>query len=554
MQSTDIRELERKTLLTTFKKIVSENKAFKFVLVVDTPSLPILASLVSTSELVELGIGLTERYDLKRKPFPCFQAIYLLQSDTSINQFISDFSSNPPMYAAAHLTFTSTCNPLTMKALEEKPAVVGYIQSFIDLFINFRPMEPMFFLTPCRFPFNSLYSPTPKVPFLDVSFEAIRGLISFFITIKASPNIAFPKGFDKLVSFQNAFREQLKDAIGELENPSSITTNDTLLVIFPRHYDKIVPLLHSFTYQTMIYEHLNVENETLKVSEKDDSDVISLNPYDDKIFQESMYYHFTDFHKITDKAKEIVANLKKIKESTDKTSPEYLAALKKYISMANVQSNVQSHMDVVFKLDNIFTSRKLYQVSLLEQRIATRIKMGEGDERDKEYKPNFNDLQTICITNGPDSFDKLRAIGTYVAGGTKLKDEELNRLLESATIDASRWKSSITNMSLLPEAPKRDDPTDPGTSEILTNDVYFPYSAQVALDAVDNKLNSKVWDFPKHSGRYHNIVVYFMGGVSYAELDKFNLIRSRIKSTKIFVGATNALTPKQYLAQIKSLK
>lgn len=554
MQTADIRELERKTLITTLKKIVSENKGFKFVLVIDTPSLPILASLITTTELVELGVVLTERYDLKRKPFPNFQAIYMLQSDTPIQQFITDFSSNPPMYAAAHLTFTSSCNPLVMKALEEKPDVVNRIHTFVDLFISFRPMEPMFFLTPCRFPFNSLYSPTPKVPFLDVSFEAVRGLISFFLTIKACPNIAYPKGFDKLQQFQSTFTEQLKDAMSELENPSSITTNDTLLLIFPRHFDQIEPLIHSFTYQTMIYEHLNVENETLKVNETDDKSVISLNPYDDKIFEESMYYHFTDFKNITDKAKEIVEVTKQIRESTDKTSPEHMAALKKFISMANVQSNVQSHIDVVFKLDNIFSTHKLFQVATLEQRIASRIKMGEDGEENKEYKPNFNDLQTICITKGPDSFDKLRAIATYVAGGSKLKDEELDRLLESATVDASRWKSSITNISLLNKAPKREQLTDPGTDEVFTNDVYFPYAAQVALDAVDNKLDSKVWEFPKHSGRYHNIVVYFMGGISYAELDKFNLIRKRIKSTKIFVGATNTLTPKQFLAQIKSLK
>lgn len=553
MQSADIRELARKTLVNTIKKIASENKGFKFVLVVDTVSLPVLSAMINTTELVELGVVLTERYDLKRKPFPHFQAIYMLQSDTPINQFISDFSSSQPMYAAAHLLTTSSCSPLTMKALTEKPDVVNHIHSLIDLFISFRPMEPMFFLTPCRFPFNSLYSPTPKVPFLDVSFEAIRGLVSFFITIKACPNVAFPKGNDKINTFQMQFKEQLQNAIGLLENQSIITTNDTLLLIFPRHFDSIQPVLHAFTYQTMIYEHLDVENETLRVNENDDS-VISLSPYDDEIFAESMYYHFTDFKNITDKSKKIVEIMRNVKEaSVDKTSPEYRAALKKYITIANVQSNVQSHMDVVFKLDSIFSNQKLNQVAILEQRIASRIKIEDGQEN-KEYKPNFNDLQTICITKGPDPIDKLRAIATYVAAGSKLKDEELDRLLESAGVDASRWKSSITNISLMGQGPKRDVLTDPGSDEVFTTDVYFPYAAQATLDAVDNKLDSKVWEYPKHSGRYHNIVVFFLGGISYAELDKFNLIRKRIKSTKIFAGATNTLTPKQYLAQIKSLK
>jgi hypothetical protein len=154
------------------------------------------------------------------------------------------------------------------------------------------------------------------------------------------------------------FNEQLKNAIKVLENPSFITENDTLLLIS-------CILLHSFTYRTMIYEHLN---ETLKLDEKDDSGIIFHSPYDDQIYAESIYYHFNEFKNIE----------------------------MYFFSTAN-------------------TSNAIWMLcsSLMASFVAatfTRIRTKLVDEKETDYKPNFDDLQTICIT--------------------KLEDEELDRLFE----------------------------------------------------------------------------------------------------------------------------
>ena len=551
MQKIDIREQERKVLFDVFKKIKNEQKDFRFILVVDTETLPIFSSLVNTTELTDYKIVLTERYDLVREPFPAYQAIYLLNPNVDITNFINDMSGSSPRYAAAHLLFTYRCPPATEQAIMNKKDVVDRIQTYMDLWVQFKPLEPSVFLTPCSNAYNSLYSPTPKQSFLLVAPQMIRGLISFFLTIKAFPNIAFPKDNKQMESFARQITDEFNSVVKDLDRPESINKNNTLLILFPRGMDKIIPLLHRFTYQAMIYENFNVENETITLKEGDPDTLLSLSPYEDQIFAESMYTHFTDFKSIADRAKSF-ASIRDIvtNKSIDKSSPQYKKALKQYISSSSEMSHAQNHFDVVVYLDEQQDKRQLINVSTYEQQLASGTKVDDGVRT--SYSPKFNDLQQQCVLNGPDPFDKLRVMATYVNTGGSLKPNEITRLLEVSNIEP-KWKAAIDNMSLLPKPVKRKSSMDPGEDNPYNTDVYFPYAAKVALDAID-KLDKDVWVAPQHSGRYQNIVIFFVGGVSYGELEKLELVRLRNKSVKFFVGATNTVTPKQFLAQTRILK
>ncbi|EAY09190.1 Sec1 family protein [Trichomonas vaginalis G3] len=548
--SADIRTLERNVFINAITKIKSENKGFKFILVVDTMTLPAISALISTTELIEHNVILTELYEKKREPFPMYQAIYLLHPCVDIKQFIADFSDKTPLYAAAHLLFTYTCLPSTMSALESHPEVVNHILTFLDLWIHYQPTQPGVFMVPSPRAYKFLYSPNSPVDFNAISDEINYGLISFFLTIKAIPSIAYPKSMDKIKRFCTKFNDQLMGVTRELDDGGrSLNKDNTLLLIIPRGADPITPLLHRFTYQSMIYENFPVENDCVYLKEGDPNSVVALNPYEDKIFNDYCYKHFQKFIEIRDLSSQVTQTHKIITDpNIDKTSQKYAEAMKRYIRDQSYATTVSNHLDICIRLDEALTKRCLADISKYEQQLAAKEKDGSS------YKPNLSDLQDIIIKQGPEPMDKLRALAVYQLSGGKISDTELERLLEAGSLTTGNWKDAILNLKYLGDAAPRQSLREVNpVEEPFVTDIYYPYAAQACMDAIDGKLDKKCFEIPTHTGRYTNVVLFFFGGVSFAELEKVELLRQRMKSTKIYVGATNTLTPRQFLAQTRGL-
>lgn len=550
MQDKDIRQLERNVFVNTIEKIRKDNHGSKFILIVDTDTLPAISSLINTTELISHDIILTELYEKSREPFPMYQAIYLLHPCVDIKPFIADFEKTPK-YAAAHLLFTYTCLPSTMNTLQSHPEVVNHILTFLDLWIHYRPTQPGVFMVPSPMAFKYLYAPTSPVSENQITDEINYGLISIFLTLKAIPSVVYPKSNERMKRFANKLIDQLQGVARDLDDGGkSLNKDNTLLIVFPRGADQITPLLHRFTYQSMIYENFTVDNDTVQLKEDDPNSVVALNPYEDEIFKEYCYKHFQQFVEIRNLSTEISAVHKIIRDpSIDKTSSKYADAMKKYIRDQAKATTVSNHLEICLRLDEALTKRSLADIAQYEQCLAAKEKDGE------KYKPNLSELQDIIIKQGPDSIDKLRCLAIYQLAGGKLSDSELERLLDAGNLKTGNWKDAIKNMSYLGEqAPRQSLREINPVEEPFVTDIFYPYAAQTVVDALDNKLDKKYWEIPQHSSRYTNVVIFFFGGVSFAELEKIELIRNRFKSAKIYVGATNTITPRSFLVQTRSLQ
>eukprot|EP00965_Chrysotila_dentata_P173987 5743654-Pleurochrysis_carterae.AAC.1 len=103
------------------------------------------------SELIEHNVHLVENVTmrdangnyLRRQPLPALPALYLLTPTVeSVNRFLDDFrEKKPPLYARAHLFFTSRISDALLAKIKNSAAAMRAIGSFKELNLEFALAE-----------------------------------------------------------------------------------------------------------------------------------------------------------------------------------------------------------------------------------------------------------------------------------------------------------------------------------------------------------------------------------------------------------------------------
>ena len=87
----------------------ASNIMSSFLLILDDKNVRLISSYFKMIELMEMGVTALEKLELKRKPFPKMQAVYLLTpTEKSIDLLLEDFPKKQNgHYGAVHLIFSS---------------------------------------------------------------------------------------------------------------------------------------------------------------------------------------------------------------------------------------------------------------------------------------------------------------------------------------------------------------------------------------------------------------------------------------------------------------
>lgn len=559
----DIRELARGTIRAAIKEIRDKFKGVKFVLITDLQTAPVLSSMYTTIELVEQNIVLLERYDLERQPLATYHAIYFLSPMTDISPFIKDFKS-PLKYSAPHLLFTYNCSDSNMAKLQDNKEVIDRILTFKYLYVDYTPYDPMGFYAMCPRALDCLYSTLQQThSFIGCIPEIVNGLVSFFFNLKTSPIIGYEKKPSMLAELKGAFEHELQSVREscpeEVQRQFSQNDNSTLLLLIPRGCDPVTPLLHQFTYEAMVHEQIPLENDTYTSDPKNPAKLVSFNYYEDEMFRDIRYVHQADFNK------EIIPRTTKYTELTrmqDHGTPEE----KKHALMELTKNNkdynsTMNHFHVTDLLSQALRNKHLYDLSKFEQQAAT----GYDAEANKKFKPNNAELADYMTRQGPDFLDKLCTLTCYHLCGKKLNANEISRCLMQALGNTQRggstsnaaqeWEPVLKNIiSKFKDDFIQRDPKDVFVEESLLTNTFKPYVEELLSQLTANKFKNKLFEIPEHSGRYQNIVLFFVGGVTYAELERIEKMRQQTKGTKIYVGATQPLCYKDFLTALKTLQ
>ncbi|KAJ1916062.1 syntaxin binding protein 1 [Mycoemilia scoparia] len=293
-----IPRLRRQDILNGFKSLRYETK-YK-ALVLDHRSAHILAENLNTRNLDKLNIKKPYLQIKSAKEYQDIDAIYFLTpSFESVNDLIKDFSVDPTTTASgnphgkyfrsAYVFFTSAVSLGLLKYLGRNEQVSRNIRAVMQLQVEFETFEQKVFITRLgNCPMYRMYSPHMASSsssstaisrgnnngdggFKNVELQFIsKKIANFFELLKVLPSVRYFAPDKSVVPACRAHRLS-QFVADELEERRKVTTSvlnspkakeyQSELIIVDRSVDPLAPVLHEFTYQAMVYDLLDINDE-----------------------------------------------------------------------------------------------------------------------------------------------------------------------------------------------------------------------------------------------------------------------------------------------------
>uniref|UniRef100_A0A8D8G4D2 Protein sly1 homolog n=2 Tax=Culex pipiens TaxID=7175 RepID=A0A8D8G4D2_CULPI len=243
------------------------------ILIYDRIGQDIISPLISIRELRELGVTLHIQLHSDRDSIPDVPAIYFCApTEENLGRIAQDFQNG--LYDVYHLNFIS---PISRQRLEDLAAgalqagCVANIHKVYDQYVNFITLEDdMFVLKHQNSDLLSYYA-INRANTQDFEMEGIMdsivdSLFSVFVTLGNVPIIRCPKNSAaEMVArkLEKKLRENLWDARNNLFHMDATQTGTfsfqrPLLILMDRNVDMATPLHHTWTYQALAHDVLEL--------------------------------------------------------------------------------------------------------------------------------------------------------------------------------------------------------------------------------------------------------------------------------------------------------
>ena len=251
-----------------------------FVLVLDNRTAKILGNVLKMSELMEIGqVVMVENILKKRQPLPELPALYFLDHHTegSIEKLIEDYpGDNNSMYSAAYVFWSSPISDAVMEKLKKNRHLLSKLKSFTEINVDFCPFDAFTFLVDVDHLLPALERTKPhaaiKQNFEDLNVVSHR-LGTACISLNEMPVIRYSrksaaaefvakevqKMFDLTEGFNDTKRREAGEDSGfwywgDGNDGHGPARRRASLIILDRTDDLLAPLLHEFTYESMLFD------------------------------------------------------------------------------------------------------------------------------------------------------------------------------------------------------------------------------------------------------------------------------------------------------------
>ena len=273
----------------------------------------------------------------------------------------------------------------------------------MELYVDYTPVNDDLFLTNTP----NFLLPTGREYLLHEQ-DIVANLAALCLSLRKNPAIRY-QGNSRLAQ---AVATGLAQTIERDQRRFDAPTATTLLVL-DRSFDPITPLLTQWTYQAMIHEFIGIDGSKVTV---DGKPLVLTN---DPFYVQCLYYLFSD---ISDQLTRNVAALTQRPGAVPKqyaSLDEMKAAIEAFPELRKEAAGIKKHLAIMSAVNREVTTRKLMDVSRLEQEIVC------GSGKQELYN------QLIQLLSGPYAeTDKLRVAMLYV-----LKYEDrVNDVMEELVI------------------------------------------------------------------------------------------------------------------------
>ncbi|KAL3496742.1 Sec1-like protein [Aspergillus germanicus] len=253
------------------------------VLVFDNMGRDVISSVLRVNDLRAWGVTIHLNINSTRYPIPDVPVVYLVEPTPSNIQAIANDLQHG-LYSPAYVNFLSSVPRPLLEDFASQIATTGtseHISQVYDQYLNFIVAEPDLFSLGLG---NDTYWKINSAKTSDDDLDAIvdrivSGLFSVSVTMGAIPIIRCPKGgaaeliatkLDRklrdhiLNSKDNLFSTNKKSAPG-------VPSARPVLVIVDRNVDLVPMLSHSWTYQSLVQDVLQMRLNRITVETADES-------------------------------------------------------------------------------------------------------------------------------------------------------------------------------------------------------------------------------------------------------------------------------------------
>ncbi|KAH8409347.1 hypothetical protein KR222_001177, partial [Zaprionus bogoriensis] len=597
------------------------------ILIYDRVGQDIISPIISIKELRELGVTLHVQLHSDRDSIPDVPAVYFcLPTDENLDRIQQDFSNG--LYDIYHLNFLA---PITRSKLENLAAAalhagcVANIHRVYDQYVNFISLEDDFFILKHQQSEQLSYYAINRANTRDDEMEALMdsivdSLFALFVTLGNVPIIRCPRNSAaEMVArkLEKKLRENLWDARANLFHMDATQAGGgvfsfqrPVLLLLDRNMDLATPLHHTWSYQALVHDVLDLGLNLVYVEDETASGHAGKH-----CKPKACDLDRTDRFWVTHKGSPFPTVAEAIQEELEsyRSSEEEIKRLK-------TSMGIEGESDIAFSLVNDTTARLTNAVNSLPQlmekkrlidmhtKIATAILNCIKARRLDSYFEIEEKVMSKQTLDKPllellrdaefgQPEDKLRLYIIYYICAQQLSEPEQERLreaLHAAGCDASalayvqRWKAIMNRSPGIAQATQYEGG---GTRTVSMFTKLVSQGSSFVMEGVKNlvvkrhnlpvtkiteqvmecRSNAETDDYlyldpkllkggdvlPKNRAAFQDAVVFMVGGGNYIEYQNLvDFIKQKQSSNvqrRIIYGASTLTNARQFLKELSAL-
>lgn len=590
------------------------------VLIYDRLGQDIISPLISVKELRELGITLHMQLHSDRDSIPEVPAIYFCApTDENLGRIGQDLQNG--LYDIYHLNFIS---PITRQKMEDLAAaallggVVSNIHKVFDQYLNFISLEDDLFILRHQNSDVISYHAINRGEVKDTEMESVMEIIvdclfSVFVTLGTVPVIRCPKGnAAEMVAkmIDKKLRENVWDTrnnLFESETTGHYSFQRPLLIILDRNIDMATPLHHTWTYQALAHDVLEMTLNRLVVEENVGRSPAGGTRSKTRAYELDNRDRFwcqhkgSPFPRVAEAIQEELEqyrtfedDVKKLKSSMgiDNDSEVALSMVSNNTArLTNAVNNlpqllemkrlIDMHTSIATGILNFIKSRRLDTFFELEEKIMSRQTLDRsvletisdpdcGTPEDKlrlaiiyyictnMSDSEYSKLETALFAAGCDlnpliyikrlrSYTRIAEIqNNYEGGGTKTVSMFSKLMNQGSSFVMEGVKNLVVKKHNLPVTKIVDELMESRQSSQADDYCYL-----------DPKLLKPTEQMPKNRPTFQDVIVFIVGGGNYIEYQNLvDYVKQKSGAgvnKRITYGSTTFINAKQLLKQLSLL-
>ena len=569
------------------------------VLILDDHSAKILSSFLSVSDLLSLGVFSIEALNTQREPYPQYHALYIIAPTIeSCEKIVNDFSNEKkPLYKRVHIYFTHKIENDVIDTLINK--------TLIKRIIACKEMNLSYLIRDKNI-FHLGYSNGDNLRLFSKSILGTNEyneylmnikekLITVYSVLQEYPNIQYQRNSIMCSKLAMMLNTELKQLLNNKPKQG-------ILLLTDREIDPATPLLHDYTYQTLIYDLLDIKNGN-EIHIGDTTAI--LNDNNDELWESYKDKHIKD---VIDKHHEDLQyfmNSDLYKAFSNKNNLQSFDDMEKCLqNMIGYKAKnilLSLHLKIIQEIDTLYRQHNIGKIIDIEQCIVSGVDDSYKVMHAQDVIKEFNSIKEMLMTSNINHHYNLLRLLAVIMCYLDISEKEFNALVNGLNCDEKEMqmfmnfenfgkgfnsassgkanrregihKSEIKEMKnkfsestykIVRSVPKLRNIVEQCGNLSLKDDV-FPF-----VEKCENLVKGKKYgrkglfsktDTKDDNGNYDNdddnsphLVVFNIGGVSYNEISAINnLEHERAVKYKIIIGSTGIYNAKEYLNELMNM-